>query len=154
MNDVDYLKLAVEQAELSVKKGGFPAGCVIVRDGKILAKGISVGYSSYDPTGHGESLAIRSACQSLQATQLTGATVYDSMEPCLMCFSAAYWSGIEKIVYACRKTNEMVKKHYYEGESNIESINNTNSRNIELVYLPDFEARVLAIIEAWEKQFV
>lgn len=112
MNSREYLQLAIEQARRSVKEGGFPAGAIIVKDGKIVAEGISVGFNHNDPTGHAETSVIRKACQKLKSYDLSGAVMYESLECCNMCFSVAYWAGISKIVYACRKTRAMVKKNH------------------------------------------
>lgn len=152
MNDKQYLKLAVDQARKSIDAGGFPAGAVIVKDGKIVAKGISVGFLNHDPTGHAETAAIREACKKLKTSNLDGAVMFESLECCNMCFSVAYWAGISKIVYACRKNPEMVKKLFYEGLTSNDLINENNNRKIELVFIPDFEQESLEIIKEWEKK--
>ncbi|KKQ42184.1 MAG: Guanine deaminase [Microgenomates group bacterium GW2011_GWC1_37_8] len=152
MDDKDYLKLAVEQARKSVEQSGFPAGAIIVKDGKIVAEGISVGFKNNDPTGHAETAAIRAACQNLKTHNLEGAVMYESLECCNMCFSVAYWAGISKIFYACRKTPEMVKKLYYEGSTNNKGINESNNRQIELVFISDFEKESLEIVKDWESK--
>ncbi len=152
MEDNQYLKLAVEQAKKSVEAGGFPAGAIIVKDGMIVAEGISIGFINHDPTGHAETTAIRSACQKLKTSNLNGAVLYESLECCNMCFSVAYWAGISKIVYACRKTSEMVKKLYYEGATANKGINESNNRKIELVFIADFENESLKVVKAWEEK--
>lgn len=152
MNDRDYLKLAIDQARKSVDASGFPAGAIIVKDGKIVAEGISIGFRINDPSGHAETAATRAACQKLNTYSLKGATLYESLECCNMCFSVAYWAGISKIVYACRKTPEMVSKLYYEGSTKNGDINESNNRKIEWVFLPDFEADSLTIIKNWEEK--
>lgn len=68
-----------------------------------------------------------------------------------MCFSVANWAGISKIVSGCRKTEEMVAKNYYEGKTDIIQLNNENSKQIELVYLLDFEKESLDLVKQWEK---
>lgn len=153
MNDLDYLKIAIEQAKISVEKGGFPAGAIVVKDTKIISRGISIGFLLNDPTSHADTASLREACKLLKTSNLSGATLYDSLEPCLMCFSVGNWSGISRIVYGCRKTAEMVDKKYYEGNCNIEDINGLNSRKIDITYLPDFEPNVLSLIKKWEEQF-
>jgi len=152
MDDKQYLQLAVKQAKRSIEKGGFPAGAVVVKDGKVVSEGISLGFVLHDPTSHAETSSIREACRRLETTDLGGATLYASLQPCLMCFSVANWSGITRIVYGCKKTEEMVKKNYYEGSTDISEINDENNRKIELVYLPDFEREMLDLIEGWEGQ--
>lgn len=151
MEDRKYLRLAIEQAKGSVEQGGFPAGAILVKEGKILVKAVSLGFKLNDPTSHAETFSIREACKNLRTVNLSGATLYASLQPCLMCFSVANWAGVGKIVFGCRKTKEMVKKGYYEGENDIYAINEKNNRKIELVYLPDFEKEVLGIINNWEK---
>lgn len=150
MNDKDYLKLAVEQAKKSVAEGGFPAGAVIVKDGKIIAEGVSLGRILNDPTEHAETSAIRKACKNIKS-YLEGATLYGSLECCNMCFSVANWAGISKVVYGCRKTIEMVKKSYYEGHTENKTLNENNNRKIEIVFIPDFEQECLDLVKHWEE---
>lgn len=150
MNDNEYLKLAVGQAKKSVNEGGFPAGAVIVKDGRIISEGVSLGFKLNDPTSHAETSSMREACNKLKTTDLGGATLYASLQPCLMCFSVANWSGISRIVFGCRKTQEMVKRNYYEGSTDVSKINEENNRKIELVFLPDFEQEMLELVKDWE----
>ena len=98
MGDKEYLKLAIKQAKSSVEQGGFPAGAVVVKDWKIISKGVSLGFKLNDPTSHGETASIRAACKKLSTVDLAGATLYASLQPCLMCFSVANWAGISRIV--------------------------------------------------------
>lgn len=151
--DKKYLQIAVRLARKSMEEGGFPAGALVVRDGKVISEGISIGNLLNDPTSHAETASIREACKKLKTFDLKGAVLYESLECCLMCFSVAYWAGISKIVYACRKTPEMVKKFYYEGYSDNSEINKKNNRKIELVFIPDFEKESLAVVREWEQKF-
>ena len=98
MADKEFLQLALNQAKISVKKGGFPAGAIVVKDRKIISEGIRIGYSLHDPTSHAETAAIRQACRKLRTSDLSGAILYESLECCTMCFSVANWAGISKIV--------------------------------------------------------
>jgi guanine deaminase len=152
MNDKDYLKIAIEQAEKSVKQGGFPAGAIIVKDAKIVSVGVSIGNKLNDPTSHAETSAIRSACKKLKTRDLTGATLYASLQPCLMCFSVANWAGIRRIIFGCKKTNTMIQKDYYEGRADLYEINKKNNKQIDLVYIPIFEKESLDLIKQWEKK--
>lgn len=152
MDDKQFLKLTVEQARKSVNAGGFPAGAIIVKEGKIIAEGISVGFLNNDPTGHAETAAIRTACKNLKVHSLDGGVMYESLECCNMCFSVAFWAGISKIVYACRKTPDMVKKFYYEGNTKNEVMNKSNNRQIKILFLPDYENEVLEIVKDWEEK--
>lgn len=152
MDDKYFLKLAVEQARKSVVEGGFPAGSVIVKDGKVISEAISVGFKSHDPTEHSDTLAIRKACKALQSTDLNGSTLYSALEGCNMCFFASNWAGISKIVYACRRTKEMVKKFYYEGLTDNHTLNDSNNKKMEIVFIPDFEQDVLDLVKKWEEK--
>ncbi len=111
-----FLKRAIQKSAESVNQGGFPAGAVIVKDNQIIGEGISIGNILHDPTSHGEIASIRDACKNLKTSDLSGATLYASMQPCIMCFSAAMWGGISQIVYACNK--ESVSPEYYGGHYN------------------------------------
>ena len=152
MNDQQFLKLAVDQAKESVSKGGFPAGAVVVKDGEIISKGISLGFLLNDPTSHAETSSLREACSKLKTTDLNGATLYASLQPCIMCFSVASWAGISKIIFGCRKTDDMVKKNYYEGTTDPAKFNEQNNKKIELVFMPDFEQEMLDLVKSWENK--
>jgi guanine deaminase len=151
VNDRDFLKLAIEQARKSVREGGFPAGAVVVKDGKVIAEDISQGRKLNDPTEHAETSAIRKACKSL-GSYLDGATLYGSLECCNMCFSVSNWAGISRVVYACKKTPEMVSKNYYEGSTDNKNINDCNNRKIEIIFIPDFEQECLDLVKQWEEK--
>jgi len=152
MEDNQFLQLAVEQAKKSVKQGGFPAGAIVVKDGKIISRGVSLGFKLHDPTSHAETVSIREACQNLKTVNLERVVLYASLQPCLMCFSVANWAGIAKIVFGCQKTKEMAIKGYYEGKNKVSEINKKNNRQIELVYIPDFEKEMLELVAKWEKE--
>lgn len=152
MDDKQYLRLAVEQAKKSVNQDGFPAGAVVVKNGKVVSVGVSLGFKLNDPTSHAETASMREACKNLKTTDLGDATLYASLQPCLMCFSVANWSGISRIVFGCRKTKEMVRKSYYEGFTDVNKVNEENNRKIELVFLPDFEQEMLDLVKSWEEK--
>ena len=82
---------------------GGPFGCVVVKDGKIIARGVNKVVSMNDPTAHAEVVAIREACQALNDFQLTGCEIYTSCEPCPMCLSAIYWARPEKVYFGNTK---------------------------------------------------
>jgi tRNA(Arg) A34 adenosine deaminase TadA len=91
------IELSVENVR--VRRGG-PFGCVIVKDRQIIAEGWNEVTSSNDPTAHAEVVAIRRACEKLQAFQLTECDLYTSCEPCPMCLGAIYWARPVRIYYA------------------------------------------------------
>ncbi len=101
MNDLQYLQRAVALAATHSAAGdNGPFGAVIVKNGEIIAEGWNQVVSSKDPTAHAEVVAIRRACEALETNELQGATLYSSCEPCPMCFSAAVWSRVDRVVYA------------------------------------------------------
>ncbi|HWB33206.1 MAG TPA: nucleoside deaminase [Acidobacteriaceae bacterium] len=94
------MRQAIALATRNVESGaGGPFGCVVVRDGQIIATGVNQVTAANDPTAHAEVVAIRAACKALGSFQLTGCTVYTSCEPCPMCLAALYWSRCDAIYF-------------------------------------------------------
>lgn len=100
MQDIEFLKHAVNLAKENVEKGGRPFGAVIVYQGEVVSTGVNQILAHYDPTSHAELNAVRQACQKLQRLSLKDCVVYASGQPCPMCLAAMRMVGVEKIVYA------------------------------------------------------
>ncbi|MCX6313426.1 MAG: nucleoside deaminase [Sphingobacteriales bacterium] len=99
-----FLKEAIRLAVENVESGnGGPFGAVVVKDGKIIARGMNQVTHTNDPTAHAEIIAIREACAVLNSFQLTGCEIYSSCEPCPMCLGAIYWARPDKLYYAGSK---------------------------------------------------
>ena len=143
-----FLQKAIEKAEESVMAGGFPAGAVIVKDNKIIGEGISIGFQLCDPTSHGEMASIRDACKTIKASDLSGAMLYASMQPCIMCLGAAMWSGLSEIFFACSRDH--VSAEYYGGHYNSDELNQSFLRPIKLTHIKELEAKSLAILRRRE----
>jgi len=79
---------------------GGPFGAVVVRQGKIIARGWNRVTSANDPTAHAEVTAIRAACRKLGTFQLADCELYTSCEPCPMCLAAIYWARFRRVYYA------------------------------------------------------
>ena len=94
-----FMQEAIDISVENVKNGGGPFGAVIVKDGKIVARGMNRVTANNDPTAHAEVTAIRNACREMGTFKLEGCTIYTSCEPCPMCLSAIYWAGLDGIVY-------------------------------------------------------
>jgi tRNA(adenine34) deaminase len=94
--DEAFMRLALDEAA----KGDFPFGAVIVREGKVVARGRNMGIRTNDPTAHGEMVAIRRFVARRPAAELHGATLYTTGEPCPMCMGAILWCGFGRLVYA------------------------------------------------------
>lgn len=105
----DNNEFMAEAIRLSIKnvesKVGGPFGAVVVKDGKIIARGSNLVTASNDPTAHAEVVAIRNACKTLGTYQLTGCEIYTSCEPCPMCLGAIYWARPDKIYFANTKAD-------------------------------------------------
>lgn len=100
---------AIRLAKTGMKKNaGGPFGCVIVKDGKIIARAHNAVTSLNDPTAHAEVVAIRKACKKLQRFELTGCELYASCEPCPMCFGAIYWARPQKVFFASTRVDAAV----------------------------------------------
>ena len=96
-----FLKEAVKMAQKGIRKGkGGPFGAVIVKDGKIIARGCNQVTSSNDPTRHAEVDAIRKACKKLGTFELKDCVIYSSCEPCPMCLGAIYWARPKALFFA------------------------------------------------------
>ena len=91
--------MAIDASIQNVKNGGGPFGAVIVRNGQVIATGVNRVTANNDPTAHAEVSAIRAACAQLGTFHLQDCVIYTSCEPCPMCLSAIYWSGITRIYY-------------------------------------------------------
>ena len=89
-----------------------PIGCVIVRDGKILAAERNHVDDAHDATAHAEMVAIRTAGKAFEAGELRGATLYSTLQPCGMCTMASIWSKVARIVYGAGR--EDVHAMYFE----------------------------------------
>jgi tRNA(Arg) A34 adenosine deaminase TadA len=97
----DFMRAAIRLARSKMRSNcGGPFGTVIVRRGKIIARGWNQVVSANDPTAHAEMTAIRTACAKLKTFRLTDCEIYTSCEPCPMCLAAIYWARIAKIHYA------------------------------------------------------
>ncbi|MCB2194289.1 MAG: nucleoside deaminase [Bacteroidetes bacterium] len=95
-----------EAIGLSIKNiddNGGPFGAVIVKDGKIIARGVNRVTSNNDPTAHAEVNAIREAAAHLGTFDLKGCEIYSSCEPCPMCLGAIYWARLDKLYFANTK---------------------------------------------------
>jgi len=93
------MRLALTEARRARELGEVPVGAVIVRDGRLLASGCNQPLTRLDPTAHAEINAIRAAAAAVQNYRLTGATLYVTIEPCLMCVGAMIHARIGLVVY-------------------------------------------------------
>ncbi|HKM02795.1 MAG TPA: nucleoside deaminase [Bacilli bacterium] len=97
-----FMRAAIKQAQKGIHLGhGGPFGAVIVKNGKVLARGHNQVVKNNDPTCHGEMQAIRAASKKLGSFDLSGCDIYTTGEPCPMCMGAILWANINKVYYGC-----------------------------------------------------
>lgn len=102
----NFMREAIRLSIDNMRAGnGGPFGAIIVKDGKIIARGFNKVTSTNDPTAHAEVVAIREACKALDSFQLAGCEIYTSCEPCPMCLGAIYWARPDKMYFANTKTD-------------------------------------------------
>ncbi|WP_315818748.1 nucleoside deaminase [Paraflavitalea speifideaquila] len=106
MTDEFYMQQALKEAQKAYSEEEIPVGAVVVLNNKIIARGHNQVERLNDPTAHAEIIALTSAFNFLGAKYLPEGTLYVTLEPCLMCTGALYWSKISKVVWGpmMRKT--------------------------------------------------
>lgn len=107
MTDQEFLKLAIEVGNKKAEPFNF--GAVVVKDGEVIAAEHNHVHETNDPTEHGETSAIKAACQKLSTHNLEGCVLYASHEPCSMCIACAAWVGIERVVYASAASEQQLR---------------------------------------------
>ncbi|MBI5484784.1 MAG: tRNA adenosine(34) deaminase TadA [Deltaproteobacteria bacterium] len=100
-----WMKRAIAEAGKAEAKDEVPIGCVIVRGGKIIARGHNLRESSQDPTAHAELIAIKKAARKLGSWRLLDTTLYVTLEPCSMCMGAIILARIPTVVFGCHDPN-------------------------------------------------
>jgi len=103
MNDEHWMAQALTSAKHAEQQGEVPVGAIIVRDNIVLGEGWNQPIISHDPTAHAEIQALRAACNKVNNYRLPGATLYVTLEPCIMCAGAIIHARIERVVYATKE---------------------------------------------------
>lgn len=98
-----FMRMALEQAQEGRRAGEVPVGAVVVIDGEVGGRGFNQPVGTHDPTAHAEIVAIRDAARRFGNYRLTGATLYVTVEPCLMCVGAMVHARIGMLVYGARE---------------------------------------------------
>jgi len=96
-----WMTRAIAEARKAEAKDEVPIGCVIVRDGRIIARGYNLRETTQDPAAHAELIAIRKAARKLGSWRLLNCTLYVTLEPCTMCMGAIILSRIPTVVFGC-----------------------------------------------------
>lgn len=96
-----WMQRAIAEAGKAEGKAEVPIGCVIVKDGKIIARGHNLRETVQDPSAHAEMIAIRKAARKLNSWRLLDTILYVTLEPCIMCMGAIILSRIPTVVFGC-----------------------------------------------------
>ena len=108
--DEHFMREALKQAKLAYDKGEVPVGAVVVWGEKIIARGHNQVELLNDCTAHAEMIALTSAFNELGSKYLPEATLYVTVEPCLMCSGAIYWSKLGRIGYGAEDVKNGYRK--------------------------------------------
>ena len=105
MNKEYFMELALEQAKIAYKKSEIPIGCVIVKNGKVIAKAYNTREKSKSAIAHAEILAIDKACKKVKNWRLEDSDIFVTVEPCLMCMGAILNARIKNVYYGAKNTS-------------------------------------------------
>jgi tRNA(Arg) A34 adenosine deaminase TadA len=125
-----YMGLALEQSREAARKGNRPVASLIVRDGAIIGAGQNTMFSDFDPSAHAEVAALREACGKLKTLDLSGGTLYSTLEPCPMCFWAMQEAKISRLVLGGRYAGI---GRFDMGRYTVESFLEFTGRKLEIV---------------------
>ena len=117
-----FMKKAFEEAEYAFFKDEVPVGCVIVNNNDIISRSSNMVELLNDSTAHAELIAITSAQNSLNSKNLDNCILYTTLEPCIMCYGAIYWSKINTVVYATSDKKRGFSRHSIETDRKINII--------------------------------
>jgi tRNA(adenine34) deaminase len=112
--DNDYMKIALEEAQKALDKDEVPVGAIVVLEGKILARAYNSPITSSDPSAHAEMLALRQAAAAIGNYRLTGAELYVTLEPCIMCAGAILQARLARVIFGARDPKTGAVASLYE----------------------------------------
>jgi tRNA(adenine34) deaminase len=116
MTDEQYMRLAIREAETAYAKDEVPIGAILVMGEKIIARSYNQVELLNDSTAHAEILSLTTAYNALGSKYVPDAILYVTIEPCLMCCGALYWSKIGKVVFGAPDDKNSYRK--YTGDTN------------------------------------
>lgn len=99
LDDVHFMKLALQEAEQAAALDEVPVGAVVVVDQRVIARAHNLTERLHDVTAHAEMQALTSSAHFLNGKYLVGCTLYVTLEPCVMCAGALVWSQLNRVVY-------------------------------------------------------
>ena len=105
------MSIALEEARAAAARGEVPVGCVVVRDGTIVARAGNRTIADRDPTAHAELVAIRAAASALGSERLADCDLYVTLEPCAMCAAAMSFARIRRLYFGAADTKGGAVEH-------------------------------------------
>ena len=111
MTDEYYMLQAIKEARKAYEDDEVPVGALIMMDNKVIARGHNQVERLQDPTAHAEIIALTSAFNYLGSKYLPTASIYITVEPCLMCAGALYWSKIGRVIYGADDEKNGYRKY-------------------------------------------
>lgn len=102
LRDENFMRLAIEQAQIAAALGEIPVGAVVAKDGQVIGRGYNRREVDSSATAHAEVLAIEDACKALGTWRLTDCELYVTLEPCPMCAGAIINSRIRRVIYGVK----------------------------------------------------
>lgn len=118
-DDERYMRLAIAEAQKAFDAGEVPVGAVMVCNGKVIARGHNQVELLKDSTAHAEMICMTAAFSELGSKYLPGCTLYVTVEPCLMCCGALYWSKLERVVYGTQDEKNGYRAHMGHNHSHM-----------------------------------
>jgi tRNA(adenine34) deaminase len=100
--DLNFMRLALREAEAAFEKGEVPVGAVLVKEGEVIQSAHNLRECMKDPSAHAEILALRAGTKGSDSWRLSDTTLYVTKEPCIMCAGAIVNARIARLVYGCR----------------------------------------------------
>jgi tRNA(adenine34) deaminase len=110
MSEDRYMRMALKEAERAFSEGEVPVGAIVVMNDRVIAKGYNQVEKLTDSTAHAEIIALTAAFNFLGSKYLPEAVLYVTLQPCLMCSGALYWSKIGGIVYGAEDEKNGYKR--------------------------------------------
>lgn len=104
---MDFMQEAIQQAQIAGRRGEVPIGCVIVKDGKIVAKGYNQRERKRNCLWHAEVVALNRACRKLKSWRLNDCEMYVTLEPCQMCMGAILNARLKKVYFGVKSTTNL-----------------------------------------------
>lgn len=121
-DDEFFMRKALQEAHLALDEKEIPIGCVVVCKDKIIGKGHNMTERLNDSTSHAEMIAISASEEFLGGKYLKDCTLYVTIEPCLMCCGAMYWTQIKRVIYGARdmKKGCLLKGNFFHEKTVVE----------------------------------